>query len=100
MKPPTILRAAKVIGIIEDICKSFNVEMNRGEESDKHNKPSFQKDLNLIRDTLKQNKVLDYIPERKIAWKSVSLSELLLASVDNNVIHEWIIENIVPHFIF
>lgn len=100
VKPPTTLRAAKVIGIVEDICKSFNAEMNRREESDKHNKPSYQKDLKRIRDTLQQNNVLECVPNRKMGCKLVTLKELLLASVDADIVHEWIIENIVPHFIF
>lgn len=96
MKPPTTFRAAKVIGIVEDICKS----LKKREESDKHNKPSYQKDLKRIRDTLQQNNVLECVPNRKMACKLVTLKELLLASVDADVAHEWIIENIVPHFIF
>uniref|UniRef100_A0A1X7TRY5 DUF6589 domain-containing protein n=2 Tax=Amphimedon queenslandica TaxID=400682 RepID=A0A1X7TRY5_AMPQE len=99
VKPQTILRAAKVIGIVEDICNSFNAEMSRKEESGKHNKPSYLKDLKLIMDTLKQSKVLQRVPHREIT-KSVSVSKLLLATVDANAIQEWIIENIVPHFIF
>ena len=58
------------------------------EESDKHNKPLYQKTCNIIRDTIKS-----YIPDRNIACQSVSLSELLLALVDHDVI-----ENIVPHY--
>lgn len=37
--------AANAIGIVEEICRSFNTEMERKEESDKHRQPSYHKNL-------------------------------------------------------
>jgi L1 cell adhesion molecule like protein len=92
----SLCRAAKVIGIVDEICRNFGAENNQ-HESDLHRKPSFNKDFQLIHDTLTQMQVFNYIPNRKHTF--VALSKNLLPSVDNNRIKEWIIQNHIPYFI-
>ena len=89
----SIERAAKAIGLVDEICRSFGDEMMT-HKSDKHKKPSYEKDLNLILDVLRENDVFSVIADRK--HKFVAVQQCLLESINNDNVADWIIDNIIP----
>lgn len=97
IKPGSLMRAAKAIGVVEDICKTFSTEMKRAEDSDKHKKPSYMKDFNLIRGVLEDNNVFNNIPKRRRL--NFSFVNCLLEAIEDEGIKDWLIERIVSCFI-
>lgn len=102
IKPSIIQTAAKAIGVVDEICKSFHDELSIAIASDVHRKPikpSYEKDLNKVLDVLREKKIFDFTAGRRHAFISKTNSVSVLGSVDRESIQEWIIERIVPSFI-
>ena len=64
VKPSSVTRAARAIGVVDKICRSFGNEMGRQDDSDKHRKPSYIKDYKLILDELDAIDIYKNIPNR------------------------------------
>lgn len=71
--------------------------MGKGEESDKHKKPSYMKDYKLILDVLREMQLFKEIPKRKHTF--TSLQGNLLQTFNGENIQDCIVESIVPFFI-
>lgn len=99
IKPASIQTAANAIGVVDDICKSFQDELSLEISSDVHRKPSYEKDLNKVLDVLREKKVFDFTAGRRHGFISRTNSESVLGSVDRESIQDWIMERIVPSFI-
>ena len=80
MKPSSVTRAARAIGVVDEICRSFGNEMGRQDDSDKHRKPSYIKDYKLILDELDAIDIYKNIPNRK--HKNIFLKKNILEYVD------------------
>ena len=96
VKPGSLQRAARAIGVVEEICLSFGKEMGAKKDSDKHAKPSYEKDFKWIRDVLQEKQIFEHIPKRRHAF--IAMNECVLQGVDNEKIADWVIEYIIPNF--
>lgn len=66
IKPSTLVTSSRVIGIVDDICKSFQSVVRRGKQrSVVHHKPSSVRDLEKIKEELMAKKVFEIIPKRR-----------------------------------
>ena len=97
VKPSSVTRAARAIGVVDEICRSFGNEMGRQDDSDKHRKPSYIKDYKLILDELDAIDIYKNIPNRK--HKNIFLKKNILESVNVDKYTDWIVERIIPSFI-
>ena len=97
IQPPTLVRAARSIGLIDGICRVFEQETAGKEESGHHRKHSFYKDYKRILSQLTESRVCCQLDERDC---SVSLSHCLLDKLDEEEIYSWIIEYIIPGIIY
>lgn len=100
IKPSSITRAARALGIVDEICRSFRDSLSVDDVSDIHHKPLFAKDLKMLTDILRDKRVFDVIPGRRHAFISKSNSLPLLERVNDENIQDWIIERIVPSIVF
>ena len=56
-KQQLIDRAARSIGVVDNVCNIFESENEVNPDSDKHNKPSFEKDFNFVLELLEEEEV-------------------------------------------
>ena len=98
IQPHSLSRAAKAIGVIDEVCRKFEMETRGKVESmGPHSKPSSDKDFQCILDQLQEIRVFDQSLNRSNALK---LNHCLLDSVDLEQIRGWLIENIVPGILY
>ena len=71
VKPSAVTRAAKPIGIVNEICRSFGNDLGGAEDSYKQKKPSYVKECNLILDDLDTMEVYQNISNLK--HKNISM---------------------------
>uniref|UniRef100_A0A1X7TE95 Uncharacterized protein n=1 Tax=Amphimedon queenslandica TaxID=400682 RepID=A0A1X7TE95_AMPQE len=101
IQPHSIAKAAKSIGIVDDVCRKFEIEMKGQIESmGPHSKPSSQKDVKLIINELRDSRALSCLQGMNARQNSFNISKCLLDSLDRNDFHVWLTENIVPCIIF
>lgn len=81
IKPSTLVTSSRVIGIVDDICKSFESEVRRGKQrSDVHHKPSSVRDLEKLKKNLWQRRFLRLFQRedimhfhlRNVCWKQLT----------------------------
>ena len=73
--------AAKSIGVVNNICKAFESEVEAKSSSDHHPPPSFTRDLNMIIVVLNEQDVFSDHGTRKVSgynnvmvyWKSITM---------------------------
>ena len=97
IQPPTLVRAAKSIGLIDDICRVFEQETAGKDESERHRKPSNLKDFRRILSQLIESEVFRKLNKRKC---SISLRHCLLDKLDEEQMHSWIIERVMPNILY
>ena len=98
IQPPTLVKAARSIGLVDDICRAFEQETAAvKEDTGKHSKPSSSKDYQRILTQLIESKAFSAISGRKCA---ISLDHCLLDSFNKDEICEWLTERIIPCVIF
>ena len=54
VQPSSIKRAARAIGVVDEICRSFSDELSVQTASDIHRKPSYTKDLSVLLKVLRE----------------------------------------------
>ena len=95
VKPSTIQRAAKAIGIVDDICGAFNKSLGVSTDSTKHSTPSYNKDFKRVLDQLTECEI--FCDQRNRSYKKFSFTNCLL---DHDSVTQWIVENVIPSAIF
>lgn len=94
IQPSTLTRAAKGIGIVDDICKVFGESLGNSESSDKHSKRSSHKDFQMVLQQLNESKVLEIVSSR--GHNHVQVKQCLLETIDYGTVTEWLNNNIIP----
>ena len=72
VQPSTLVRAAKAIGVVHDVCTIFEKEVKGLKNSGRHSKPSLTKDYKRIFGQLMESKVYDIVPN--LSHSSISLN--------------------------
>ena len=98
VKPSTIQRAAKAIGIVDDICGAFNKSLGVSTDSTKHSTPSYNKDFKRVLDQLTECEI--FCDQRNRSYKKFSFTNCLLEKTDHDSVTQWIVENVIPSAIF
>ena len=99
IKPSSLVTSSRVIGIVDDICKSFESEVRRGKQrSDVHHKPSSVRDLEKIKEELMAKKVFEIIPKRR--HNAFSFKKCVLEAVDYQDVRDYIVDKILPQILF
>jgi L1 cell adhesion molecule like protein len=97
IQPSVIQKAAKSIGVVEEVCNAFQKEMRPNRDiSDKHSKPSSTKDFNLIKKEITDKKVFDIIPKRR--HMVYSAEKCILEKVCHEKVEDYILEKVIPFF--
>ena len=85
IQPSSIERAAKSIGTVHRVCQTFEDQIKN--RSDRHPYPSFQKDLNLILEVLKEIDIFSIKPNRVHA--TFPMHQVLLENFDVKKFKQW-----------
>ena len=101
IKPNTIVRAAKTIGFVHHVCSVFESGLGCAMVSPhrKHKPTSFDKDLALITNVLKEQNVF-IVNKRKRCHPSFPIKKTLIRGLDENDVLDWLITEILPSLIF
>ena len=64
IQPPSLVRAARSVGVVHNICSILEMEIRGKKESIKHAVPSASKDMKLLIDQLTEYNVFTKSPNR------------------------------------
>ena len=81
-------RVARSIGVLHDICSNFEEQNDVKPESDKHNPPSFMKDVKNVLEVLEEQNVFDQQAHRK--HSSFSNFNTILQQCPSSHLKPWI----------
>jgi L1 cell adhesion molecule like protein len=98
IQPHSIVKAARSIGVVNDVCSLFESKTTGKADSGQHQKPGFSKDSSHILDELVINKVFQVIEGRR--HSTLSIKQCLLEDVDREEIETWILEKILPGLLY
>lgn len=101
VQPPSLVRAAKAIGVVHNVCTVVEEETRLGRKSasDRHSRPSSTKDVKLIVNQLVEADACAHsLTCRK--HSTFKFKHCLLSSNDSEQLCTWIVENIMPSIIF
>lgn len=87
IKPKSVVRAAKAIGVVHHICSLFSKDITT-QVSDKHAKPSTSKDFQTLLSELNSLKVFDVIPKRD--HDSIHIKKRLLQKFNKDKYLDWV----------
>lgn len=87
-----INRAARSIGVLHHICSNFEEQSEIREEAIVHHPPSFQKDVEMVQEVLKDARVFDELSGRK--HSSFCNFNAVLQQCPTNHLKDWITERI------
>ena len=99
IQPPSLVRAAKSIGVVNNVCSVFEREIGGKLDSARHSYPSSKNDFQRILNDLTENKVCVKLPDKR-THGSISIKHCLLDSVDREGIESWLMENVVASVLF
>ena len=100
IQPPTLCRAARAIGVVDNICSVFERETTgkRKGKSGRHSKPSSLKDHACILEQLLECQVYSQHHQRK--HHGILLKTCLMDSCDTEMIYEWMVNNIISDVLY
>ena len=98
VKPSTVARAAKAVGTVESICKTFTESLGVSAQSTSHSIPPSGKDFKKVLQELIEHDIFSSITSRK--HNHIKLKNCLLETTDYDKITDWLINNIIPCVIF
>ena len=64
INPPSVLRAAKSIGVVSSVCQEFEESVHAHRERDKHSDVDDARDFQTVLEILQENTVVSYETER------------------------------------
>ena len=98
IQPTSLLTASKVIGIVDSICRSFEDQVHGRQVSDVHRKPSTNKDFDKIKEELIAKQVFKIIDNRRHFF--FKFEKCVLESIDYEVVKDYLIDKILPKFLY
>lgn len=98
IQPPSLVRAARSVGVVHNICSILQMEIRGKKESIKHAFPSASKDMKLLIDQLTECNVFTKSPNRQ--HPSFHFKHGLLESYDKEKLIDWLVENVIVEMIY
>ena len=98
VQPPSLVRAAKAIRVVNSVCTVIEEETRGRSESNRHSKPSSSKDFKQLLEQIIEHKLCKVSPMRR--HTSISIKQCLLETVDKEKVESWIVENVIPTILF
>ena len=98
IQPPSLVRAAKSIGVVHEICSLLEKEVRGKAESDRYLAPSFTKDFTLLLDELTNCEVFKKKAKRR--HPSFRFKHGLLEQFDKEKLLDWLTENVVARVLY
>ena len=98
IQPPSLVRAAKSVGVVHNVCSLFEEEMRGQKEPSRHAIPSAFKDMKLMVDQLKECQVFNSHPNR--SHPSFHFKHGLLQHYNEEKLLQWLAENVIVQLIY
>ena len=96
--PSILQRAAKAVGIVDDICGAFNKSLGVSADSTKHSTPPNEKDFKRVLDQLTECEI--FCNQKNRSHKKFSFTNSLQEKTNYDNAIDWIVENVIPSAIF
>lgn len=91
-----ITRAGKALGVVHDIETRFRSGVKAVKNSARHQRPSFEKDLELILDVLKETNPFTELPQRKLSKMKFRNCILHSTTEEQEKTIEWMVNKVAP----
>ena len=98
VQPPSLVRAAKSVGVVHNVCSLFEEEMRGYKISCRHAIPSASKDMKLLVDQLKECRVFSSLSKR--SHPSFHFKHGLLEHYNQEKLLQWLAENVITQLIY
>ena len=83
----SINRVAKSIGVINQVCEIFEEENEVTKQSNKHSRPSFSKELEMMTQELEENQIFESLDRNPTSYRNI---KSVLQSCSTNELKAWI----------